>query len=903
VSLVDRFAAGLSFPLDRFQSEACAALEAGRSVLVCAPTGAGKTIVGEFGVYAAIERGGKAFFTTPLKALSNQKFGDFIARYGAERVGLLTGDNSINGDAPVVVMTTEVLRNMLYERSDTLTGLQLVVMDEVHYLKDQYRGATWEEVLIHLPAQVRIAALSATVSNSEEFGEWIRSVRGPTAVVVEATRPVPIEHVYMAGPKLHPMFLREGERLVPNPSLRRAQAGAPERGRGARPYRGGRRGRGGPPPRAHGPRGAYRPDRIEVVERLRDEGMLPAIVFIFSRAGCAAAVEMCRRAGVRLTNDDEAERIREYVAVRTSGLPEEDHEVLGFEEWADALERGIASHHAGLIPLFKETVEELFERALCKVVFATETLSLGINMPAKTVVLEKLMKFNGERHEMLTPADYTQLTGRAGRRGMDPVGFGVTLLQPDIAFDRIASLAEGRSFPISSSFRPSYNMAVNLLQTHSIEDAERLLNLSFAQFLADRGVVRQQREIERKEKFLDGYRHNVECDRGDFVAYWKLLQSARAADKASADRTRQDRARGVRETFARLRPGQVVRIRKGPRAGLAAIVEVRTAKGGEPLPVAITADRRVTRLAVRDFREAPEVVGAVELPRGNARAPRFRHDVGEQLLRLESSVPAPPAPVAGMAAEASAGSASAGAGAREEVRADPMTAVRAHPAHACPERAEHEKWMRRIEELETEVAAMRQRVRRKTETLARTFERVRDVLQRFGYVDEERVTAKGKQLARIYNESDLLVAEALTSGLLDNLDEAGLAVLVSTLVFETRIGTPEAVFPSEAVRRAFADLRRLYVGIADEERRQKLELVREPDPGFIGQLHQWARGADLETVLAAGEMSAGDFVRATKQVWDLLRQLAEVADEPIASRARGAARAIYRGVVAYSGAL
>jgi len=506
MSLESAFARTYPFPLDDFQLQANHSLVEGRSVLVCAPTGAGKTVVGEFGVWLALQRGGKAFYTTPLKALSNQKFGDFIARHGADRVGLLTGDNSINSEASVVVMTTEVLRNMLYEQSPTLRGLSVVVMDEVHYLKDPYRGATWEEVLIHLDQDVQVAALSATLSNAEEFGDWLRSVRGPTDVVIEQKRPVPIEHHYMVGPKLHPMFVRDRDRDVPNPALRRLNVREP------RDRRGPRRRRSGPP---EGHRRVYRPDRVEVVQRLDEEKLTPAIVFIFSRVGCEQAVRVCRESGIRLTMPDERERIREHVELRASVLEQEDLDVLGFDDWLDALERGIAAHHAGLIPLFKETVEELFERALCKVVFATETLSLGINMPAKTVVIERLMKFTGERHELMTPADFTQLTGRAGRRGMDEIGYGITLLQPDISFERVAALAEGRSYPLISSFRPSYNMAVNLLRTYSVEEAARLLNLSFAQFLADRSVSRQERQIVRNERFLTSYRENAACERGD----------------------------------------------------------------------------------------------------------------------------------------------------------------------------------------------------------------------------------------------------------------------------------------------------------------------------------------------------------------------------------------------------
>lgn len=863
------FERGYAFALDDFQRRANAALAADRSVLVCAPTGAGKTVVGEFGVWLALQRGGKAFYTTPLKALSNQKFGDFIARYGASKVGLLTGDNSINGEAPIVVMTTEVLRNMLYEDSPTLNGLRIVVMDEVHYLRDQYRGATWEEILIHLPQHVRVAALSATVSNADEFGGWLRSVRGDTDVVVETRRPVPIEHLYMVGKRLHPLFVESDGRRELNQQLKRLNM-PDERGRarGRRPK-------------------ILRADRIEVVDRLYEDGLLPAIVFIFSRAGCEQAVAMMRAGGVRLTDADERERIREYVEMRTSALPPGDHAVLGYDEWALSLQDGVASHHAGMIPLFKETVEELFERGLVKVVFATETLSLGINMPARSVVIERLVKFTGERHELMSDADYTQLTGRAGRRGMDDVGFGITLLHADIAIERIVALAQGTTFPLQSSFRPSYNMAVNLLQIHSVPEAKRLLNLSFAQYTADRSVGKQDSQIKRNERFLEGYAANVVCDRGDFTDYWAIAKQVRASERDEVDEYRRNRARTVRAAFEALRPGQVVGVRKGPRRGLVAVVDIRRTKNGEPQPVVLTADRRLSRLAIRDFPEPPVVVGTITIPRGDPRAPRVRQEVARQLARLEPAEEHEGAPAR-----------------RARVDHHLAEAMRAHPVYACPDRDEHERWMMRIEELEAETEALRKRVRRRTETLARIFERVLDVLGRYGYVEDGTVTDKGRRLARIYNESDLLIAEAIADGLFDDLDAAEVAALASMVVYETRIGAPDEYMPTQALGRAFGRLKRLYRQIHISEDDAQLELVREPDPGFAAQMHRWASGDDLEDVLDMGDLSAGDFVRSTKQVWDLLRQLAELEVSPdLVARCRDAAHAIYRGVVAYSGAL
>ncbi|HMD93235.1 MAG TPA: DEAD/DEAH box helicase, partial [Trebonia sp.] len=405
------------FDFDPFQVAACGALTGGDGVLVAAPTGSGKTVVGEYAVHLALQQGRKCFYTTPIKALSNQKYNDLVRRYDSDAVGLLTGDNSVNGNAPIVVMTTEVLRNMLYAGSPTLRGLGYVVLDEVHYLADRARGAVWEEVIIHLPDSVRVVALSATVSNAEEFGEWLSQVRGGTEVVVDEHRPVPLWQHMLVGRRLYDLFTDDEHHEV-NPELIRLAHRDAIRTPSSRPGRGGHRPRRSAPP--------YRP---EIIDRLDAAGLLPAITFIFSRAGCDAAVQQCLAAGLRLTTPDEAEHIESVAQRRTADIPEEDLHVLGYHDWVTGLRRGIAAHHAGLLPAFKEVVEELFTAGLVRAVFATETLALGVNMPARTVVIERLDKWNGEAHAALTPGEYTQLTGRAGRRGIDVEGHAVVLWQ------------------------------------------------------------------------------------------------------------------------------------------------------------------------------------------------------------------------------------------------------------------------------------------------------------------------------------------------------------------------------------------------------------------------------------------------------------------------------------------
>jgi ATP-dependent RNA helicase HelY len=875
---VDDFEGSYGFAFDPFQRRACEALEGGSSVLVAAPTGAGKTVVGEFAAWMAESRGGKTFYTTPIKALSNQKYGDFLGIYGPDRVGLLTGDNSINGDAALVVMTTEVLRNMIYEDSDALAGLRYVVLDEVHYLQDPYRGAVWEEILIHLPVDVQIVSLSATVSNAEEFGEWLQTLRGRTEVIIEENRPVEIRHWYFASDELLPMFVRKPDGgVIPNPRGRELDR--------RRPRGGGRPDRGGKRPR----RRARIPYRSDVVERLQSEGMLPAIYFIFSRKGCDAAVEQCIRDGLRLTSPDERRAIREFAEMRAADLPPDELDVLGYGDWLDSILRGIAAHHAGMIPAFKETVEETFARGLVKVVFATETLALGINMPARSVVIESLMKFTGERHEQMTPGEYTQLSGRAGRRGIDELGHSVVLLQRFVRFDGVTRLASTRTYPLESSFRPSYNMSVNLVRNYDLDEAEHLVNSSFAQFQADREVVRLERLKEQNDAYLASYRERMSCDRGDFDEYRRLVDRLKEVEGSGRTDGR-TRATQVLDAIRGLRPGDVIRIRGGKRRGRYAVLEVSQARSERrPRVLAISDRRSMARFAPADFKDPPVSVGRVRLPQGfDVRNPRSRREVVRRLTEIQDRERAP------RELASSIGESAEAASLRQEIED--------HPCHGCPSRKRHFHFAERAARLQREIAGLDRRIKRRTGTLARRFEQVLSVLEALGYVKEWVLTQRGEALTRVYNESDLLVVEALNRHLFDELDAAELAAVCSTLVFETRGPEPVVTheMPTPAAARVWRDLSGLWKQIRREEDSRGLELTREPDPGFAERAFLWAGGSPLEEVLDPDD-APGDFVRSMKQLIDLLRQLHEVAPtERLATTITQSLDALQRGVVAYT---
>jgi ATP-dependent RNA helicase HelY len=890
---VTEFAGQYPFELDDFQVEACRSLEDGSSVLVCAPTGAGKTVVGEFAISLGLAGGQKCYYTTPIKALSNQKYNDLVDRHGSDRVGLLTGDNSINAAASVVVMTTEVLRNMLYVGSEALTGLGYVVMDEVHYLGDRFRGAVWEEVLIHLPDSVRLVALSATVSNAEEFGAWLVTVRGDTRVIVHEQRPVPLWQHVLVGSRLFDLFKDadptsatvEGPADV-NPELREYLSDR------MRAWDVGTRGR----VRRRGP-GWRPPHRPDVVTRLDREGLLPLITFIFSRLGCDAAVRQCVLAGLWLTEPAERDEITALVEERTAGIPSEDLEVLGYWEWLDGLRRGVAAHHAGLIPAFKETVEELFVRGLVRAVFATETLALGINMPARCVLLERLTKFNGETHADITPGEYTQLTGRAGRRGIDIEGHAVVLWSPDIDLTRVAGLASTRTYPLRSSFRPSYNMAVNLVGQMGRSAARALLDASFAQFQADRGVAGLVAQIRRNEKSLDEYGTRMNCDRGDFREYMALRQELSEREAALSRAASRERRGAVAASLEALRTGDVIRVPAGRRAGLAIVLDPGLTPRDDPRPLVLTERRWAGRLSMMDFPVAVESIGSVRVPRHfNHRSPQERRDLAAALRRV--AVPPGPSRRKGSPPDAD-----------EEV-APLRAAVRAHPCHGCPDRDEHARWAERYRRLQRENAGLVRRVEGRTDSLGRTFDQICELLDQRGYLAGDEATPAGRRLARIWSESDLVVTECLRDGVWDALDPAELAAVISTLVYEARRDEPAVDrMPSPAVRDALADTLRVWGDVTEDEAELGLPASREPEPGFIWPVYRWARHDSLGRALGgsgdaiSAELSAGDFVRWCKQVLDLLDQIATApseADSPVPERARSASRALRRGVVAQS---
>jgi ATP-dependent RNA helicase HelY len=827
------YLAGLPFAPDPFQTEAAAAIDRGETVVVTAPTGSGKTIVAEAAIARVLAGGKRAVYTTPLKALSNQKFTDFRRSHGDQAVGLLTGDNSINGGAPIVVMTTEVLRNMMYASSPDLDTVGTVILDEVHYLSDRSRGSVWEEIIVHLDRGIPLVCLSATIANPEEFAGWVERRRGPTALVVETTRPVPLDPEYLLkdrwkGGSLHLMELFD-RRGRPNREVDRLL----HTGRGRR---------------------HVTPRRFETVELLQRRGLLPAIYFIFSRAGCDAASFQVVDFGLRLTDPEEAAAIREAAEERTAHLSDRDLGVLGYGRWLWALEAGVAAHHAGLVPAFKETVEHLFSAGLVRLVFATETLSLGINMPARTVVLESLSKFTGESHELLQPGDFTQLTGRAGRRGIDHRGTAVVLHSPYVPFDRVAAIAAAGAHPLRSSFTPSYNMAANLIARYERPRAEQLLNASFAEF-------REERERAHLAAELDGTRRRLELERA------RAECPAGLADEPAG----RSQAAMMAEFAASTGAGDVLEWR-GP-AGVERRVLVARGSGTRPRLLTVDEHGRLDRLSPERLPPDAALVGRLDLPEPfTPREEGYRRRLAEALAAFRPGERRP---------------ASAGPEARSP---------------GCPDHGRHVAAARAARRLERRAERIERRLKTRPGGLVPRFRAIVGILERKGYADGWRLTEAGRRLRFIYNELDLLLAEALEHGLLEGLDAAETAAFVSAFTYEPRSDAAEGEWPTALLEERAEALDGLWEGLAALEADAGLPETRPPEAGFAATAYRWAAGADLEALFEEETSGVGDFVRNCRQLIDLLRQVRDAAPG-LAGTAEEAARAVDRGVVAAAGAV
>jgi len=876
------------FPLDPFQLEAIDALNQGHSVVVSAPTGSGKTLVGEYAIHRALAHGQKVFYTTPLKALSNQKLRDFRAQFGAEKVGLLTGDLSLNREAQIVVMTTEIFRNMLYaeadDHDDPLDNVEAVVLDECHYMNDSQRGTVWEESIIHCPPPIQLVALSATVANAGQLTDWIDRVHGPTQLVLSDFRPVPLAFSFCSAKGLHPLLNDEGTGLHPNCKVWRAPKGGQRKGpKTAKP----------PQPEA--------PPLGFVVAQMAERDMLPAIYFIFSRRGCDKGVRDLGKAC--LVNPEEQARIKmrldAYIAATPEAVRDGGH--------ADALLRGIAAHHAGVLPAWKELIEELFQQGLIKVVFATETLAAGINMPARTTVISALSKRTERGHRPLMGSEFLQMAGRAGRRGLDTQGYVVTVQSRFEGVREAGQLATSPADPLVSQFTPSYGMVLNLLQRYDLTKAKELVERSFGRYLATLDLAEDEARISE----LMGQLDRLEDGSGDvpwedFEDYEK--QRARLREERRILRILQQQAE---ETLAHeltlalqfSSEGTLVSLKapqlKG-RVTPAVIVEKVKGSGQFPLLLCLTDENLWVLLPCNAVVSLHAELSCLQV--GQVDPPLLRH--GGELRHGDQASGGLALAVGHMANRHDmttpqydlAGEVQAHAQLVHHLEEE----LELHPAHRWGDRKQLKKHRRRMEELHDEIEERQRLLHFRSNRHWDTFLALIEILRFFGALAGEdglEPTEVGRTVAALRGDNELWLGLALMSGHLDELDPAQLAAVFEAI--STEVNRPDlwcGYPPPPQAEEALHDLRGLRRELERQQERAKVTVPIWWEPELTGLVHAWAKGTSWSDVIANTSLDEGDVVRILRRTVDLLAQVpyCEAISEQLRTNARAALKAINR---------
>ena len=854
---LNEFKMGLSFELDRFQLEAIDYFLQGNSVVVAAPTGSGKTIVGEFAVFHVNKNRQRTFYTTPLKALSNQKYLEFVERFGVEQVGLLTGDNAINQDASIVVMTTEVLRNMIYQTPEKIEELGVAILDEVHFLADKERGVVWEEILILLNKNVKIVALSATVSNVEDFADWLHEIRGDCKFVIEEKRPVPLSQLIATSNSLIPLFSNE-EGQINKKVLNLYKRSFT---------------------RSHVK--SEIPTRVEIVENIKDYDLLPSIFFIFSRKGCDQAVEQIRKSNVQLTNESERYEIKKYLQNRFDDIDASDWSALRVDEWIDCAIRGFSSHHAGLIPQMKEAAEYLFQKGLLKLIFATETLSVGINMPAKSVVLERMDKWNGTTHEMLSPAEFTQLTGRAGRRGIDVDGEAIIAFHPHSEPKFIANLVSSRTFELTSTFEPKYNMVLNLLEHRNLTDTKILLNKSFAQFYQKKDSKNVTEQIDYENEKLERKQKEFTCHLGDIREYYEIILQINSFHKNESKTSKKKRSLRNR---IEIEPGNLVGIKNLRKSKFALITKTLKSKKESEFWVILDngEGRKIDHRSI-DFNVG--VIGYLEINDEIDFSKKAIRDEYSKKIRIAS----------GNYAKKFV----------DEVDVTELkTKLKNHVCHRCPQIQEHLRFGENIERNKKYIKSLQSHLENDYVNLSKKCDQVIDLLAKLDYIitteDKLTLTKWGKFLKQIHSEFDLLIIESLRRNYLNNLSPIQLSCLLSGFVYNPRRDELEIpVNVDEIIKNNANQILKLSDEIIDIEKRNKITNIKNPHFGMANIIKQWCNDVNLKRILLKTDIAPGDFVRNVKQIIDLLRQIKRLNIPGITNTADEAILLLDKGVVSY----
>ncbi|MEB3205528.1 MAG: DEAD/DEAH box helicase [Candidatus Sericytochromatia bacterium] len=873
---VARFAARQRFPLDGFQIDAARAMTEGRSVLVSAPTGAGKTIVGEFAIFQAREAGTRCIYTTPLKALSNQKYRDLHAEMGDD-VGLVTGDVVIRPHAPILIMTTEILRNMLLADPAQASDVSHVVLDEAHYMGSEGRGTVWEETIVFLPRQIQVVALSATIPNADELAAWVSAVHRPMDVISHAERPVPLLPM-VASPGLERLFDEQGKLAV----------------------------------RRFANKGWNVPvDPVEVLRGLALKQMLPAIWFVFSRVGCEQHADQILDAGLDLVTKDEHLDIQariEKALEETPGLKAS----AATRHWLEALPYGVACHHAGLLPPLKLLVERLFQAGLIKVVFATETLAAGINMPARTVVMSSILKRSDDGIRSLYVSEFRQMTGRAGRRGMDEVGYGVVLGSSRYAPQDVRDLAIGDVEPLRSRFHLSYHLVTNLTHRYIPDDARRIVAQSFASWQGAGRVAHLDRDRDKVRKRLKSL--DMRCpvaperSRADHQAAWEAARlrqdSIHKRLKALEKDVRLVPRDEARRMIEQARIGQFlwVRLPGRPVAEPAVLLSRHPTKSGDiqygvmiGLPALIklgtqhlvaTMQAGLDGLPPATLDKAGRASYLQQLPAGK---------LGSQWpdwLRAAGVDPLEAPDTGGTSPEL------------EKARAKRLQAleeVAALPCHTCDQRASCKERVAQHKDLDREARALDRDIDRVRHLHWQHFQKVHAFLEAAGYMRGREVLARGVALLHLRTQNELMAAEAMAADVVERLTPAGVAALASAIVAEPPRGRqywrgPDA--PRE-LHGPFRTMAQLAKDISRLERRQGLDPTATWTTDYAGLVHAWAEGAEWEPLILESGIDEGQLVRHFRLVIDMLHQFTDLPGqlEGWGDKARQAARLLDRDLI------
>ncbi|MFW6358471.1 MAG: DEAD/DEAH box helicase [Chroococcales cyanobacterium] len=846
------------FELDEFQYQAIAAINANKSVVVSVPTGSGKTVVGEYAIYRALARGRRVFYTTPLKALSNQKFRDFSEQFGAESVGLLTGDISINRDAPVVVMTTEIFRNMLYgtpigQVGTSLEGVEAVVLDECHYMNDRQRGTVWEESIIYSPKAVQLLALSATIANAEQLTAWIHQVHGPTELIQSNFRPVPLDFYFSNTKGLFPLLNRKGTQV--NSRLKLKQRGKPQRRLNRE----------------------HCPHLTTVLRQLQEKDMLPAIYFIFSRRGCDRAVQECESFSL-VTPEQSAviqARLDEFLTQNPNA---------GREGQVEPLTRGIAAHHAGILPAWKGFVEELFQEGLVKVVFATETLAAGINMPARTTVISSISKRTDRGHRLLTASEFLQMAGRAGRRGMDEKGYVVTIQTPFEGADDAAKLALAEPNPLVSQFTPNYGMVLNLLQTHSVNESQDLLERSFAQYIATLNLAPQQKAIAQLTTELA--KLDVELapiNPNLFSNYEKLkgrLKEERRLLKTLQKQAETEKSKEIAVQLYDTEPGQILYL-KGKHVRVSSpvpsvLVAKAPGKGQAPYLVCLGFNNRwyvVSSVDVVsiDLRALPSAEVMRLIPPNELMIQLGQCRTGDESSAIVanhipndfSALTEPPEVIA------------------QQQR---MEAIQAqadnHPLEQWGKPSKLLKRHKRRLALRQEISDLQAEYRENQTHHWQEFLNLVQVLREFNALEGFTPTPLGEAAAAIRGDNELWLGLAIVSGHLDDLDPHHLAAIACALISEPpRPDTWADYAPAEAVINTVEALYPLRRDLIQRQHKNHVALpvwLEYEVLEIVGIVEQWALGVEWDELCDNTSLDEGDIVRILRRTVDLLSQLPHV---------------------------